>query len=198
MPPLHDLEATMDETTMASACDWTERIVEGVTEAQFGLPTPCAEWDVRALMNHVLGTLMLGEALLNDVPPEVAMSPGGQPDADLVGSDPVKAYRSGVERLLAAATPTTLGATHTTPFGEMPGTVLGGFTTVDIAVHGWDLAKATGQERELDDDLARKVLAFARHTLTDDTRAPRIGPAVDVPPTASPTDQLIGFFGRQP
>jgi uncharacterized protein (TIGR03086 family) len=188
----------MDITTMQRACASTEQILEGVTPAQYDLPTPCERWPVRALMNHVLGTLSLGAGLLGDTPPAVRMAPGELPDVELVGDDPVGAYRLGVEGLLAAAGGDALARPHATPLGDMPGEVLGGFTTLDIAVHGWDLAKATGQDPTLETDLAEEVLAFARQTITDATRAPRIGAEVAVAPSAPVTDRLVGYLGRRP
>jgi uncharacterized protein (TIGR03086 family) len=191
-------EMPVDLNTMQDACASTERIVAAVTADQLGRPTPCTEWDVRALLNHVIGTLALGEALLGDTQPENGIRPGGVPDVDLVGDDPLTPYRIGVERLLAAAGGDALTRMHQTPFGEMPGAVLGGFTTVDIAVHGWDLARATGQEATLDSDLAESLFGFAQQTLSDDQRAPRIGPQVPVAADAPVTDRLVGFFGRRP
>lgn len=188
----------MDAQTMAGACAATERFVENVRDDQLDLPTPCTEWDVRALLNHLVGTLTLGEALLLDTAPATAIEPGGLPADDLIGEDPLKAYRAGVDSLLAAATDDALSRAHTTPFGEMPGAMLGGFTTVDIAVHGWDLARATGQDPTLDPDLAATLLAFAGQTISDDTRAPRIGPAIPIGSSASSTDQLVAFMGRTP
>ena len=188
----------MDPTTLQRACTATDRVVEHVTDEQLALPTPCDGWDVRALLNHLLGTLALGEALLSDSPPAVAMGPGELPAVDLVGDDPHKAYRVGVERLLATADGGAFDRTHATPFGDMPGRILGGFTTLDILVHGWDLAVATGQPATLDDDLAETVLSFARETITVDTRAPRIAAEVPVPADASATDRLVGYLGRRP
>jgi uncharacterized protein (TIGR03086 family) len=188
----------VDISTMQRACASTERIVEGVTAEHYDLASPCEKWNTRALLNHVLGTLALGAGLLGDVEPSVRMAPGGLPDVDLVGDDPVKAYRAGVDGLLAAARGDALARSHPTPLGAMPGSVLGGFTTLDIAVHGWDLAKATGQPADLDDDLANEVLMFARQTITDATRAPRIGPEVTAAPDASATDRLVAFLGRHP
>jgi uncharacterized protein (TIGR03086 family) len=188
----------VDLATMQRACASTDRILEGVTAEHYDLATPCVDWDTLALLNHVLGTLALGAALLGDVEPAVRMVPGSLPDGDLVGDDPIKAYRVGVDGLLTAASGDALSRSHATPLGDMPGTVLGGFTTLDIAVHGWDLAKATGQHVELDDGLADEVLAFARQTITDATRAPRIGPEVTAGPHASATDRLVAFLGRRP
>jgi uncharacterized protein (TIGR03086 family) len=188
----------MDATTMAAACESTQKIIEQITEADLDRPTPCTEWTVRELLNHVVGTLHLGRALLDDSPPAVSMEPGGLPEDDLLQGDATKAYRLGVEALLAAAQPDTLARMHATPLGEMPGAILGGFTTLDIAVHGWDLATATGHAMQLDDGLANDVLAFARQTMTADTRAPRIGPELPVDEAASATDRLVAFLGRTP
>jgi uncharacterized protein (TIGR03086 family) len=188
----------MDITAMEAACASTERIVGRVRPDQYATSTPCTEWDVRSLLNHLVGTLHLGAALLSDIPPAINMAPGELPDIDLVGDDAAKAYRLGVEGLLAAAGGGALQRTHTTPLGEMPGGVLGDFTTLDVLVHGWDLATATGQDPTLDVALAEQVLGFARQTISDDTRGPRIGPEITVGPGASPTDRLVGYLGRRP
>jgi len=188
----------MDPTTLQQACATTGHIVEQITDDQLVLPTPCDRWDVRALLNHVLGTLALGQALLSDKPSAVAMGPGELPDSDLVGDDPHKAYRLGVEGLLRAAAGDTFDRVHATPFGDMPGSILGGFTTLDIVVHGWDLATATGQPAALDDELAETVLAFAHQAITADTRGPRIGPEIPVSSDASLTDRLVAYLGRRP
>jgi uncharacterized protein (TIGR03086 family) len=188
----------MDATTMAAASESTQQIVDRITAGDLDRPTPCAEWNVGQLLNHLIGTLDLGRALLEDAPPTVMIVPGGLPEDDLLGGDASKAYQIGVEALLGAARPDTLARMHTTPLGALPGQVLGGFTTLDIAVHGWDLATATGTNADLDDALAEEILSFARQALTDDMRAPQIGPEVAVPPSASVTDRLVAFLGRVP
>jgi uncharacterized protein (TIGR03086 family) len=80
----------------------------------------------------------------------------------------------------------------------MPGPALAGFTTLDILVHGWDLATATGQPADLDGRLTAHVLGFAGQATTPDTRAPRIGPPLTVAPGAPVTHQLVAFLGRTP
>jgi uncharacterized protein (TIGR03086 family) len=188
----------MDANTLQRACAATEPIVERLSPADYGKTTPCAEWDVHQLLNHLLGTLDLGRALLSDTPPETDAGPGEVPSADLAGDDPAKAYRVGMESLLAAAGGDAFGRMHSTPLGDMPGVMLGGFTTLDIFVHGWDLARATGQPTALGDDLAEEILGFARQAITDDTRAPRIGPEIPASDRASATDRLMAYLGRTP
>jgi uncharacterized protein (TIGR03086 family) len=188
----------MDLNTMQQACASTERIVENVTPDHYDRATPCSEWNVRALLNHLLSVLVLGEALFTDSQPAADVGPGMVPDADLIGDDLLKSYRVGVERLLAAATGDAITRTHATPLGDMSGPVLAGSIALDVAVHGWDLATATGQDPTLDPDLADRVLGFARQAITDETRAPRIGPELPVAGDAPATDRLVAYLGRRP
>ena len=177
----------------------TAGIVKAVRPDQAGAPTPCTEWEVRDLLNHIIGTLWLSEALLAGRTPRHPMAPGGLPGTDLACQDPAAAYaEASAAALTAASVGDTLTRAHTTPLGDMPGPALAGFTTLDIAVHGWDLAKATGQPAGLDDALTAHVLAFAQLAITPGSRAPRIGPAMPVAADAPLTDRLVAFMGRQP
>ena len=187
-------------TAFEQAIESTAGIVTGVRASQLTVPTPCAEWDVRALLNHLIGTLWLSQALLSDAAPRYPMAPGGLPGSDLAGADPAAAYAEGSAAALAAAgTGDALTRPHPTPLGDMPGPVLAGFTTLDILVHGWDLARATGQPSGLDAALAGHVLDFAQQALmTEESRGSRVGPALPVPADAPATDRLVAFLGRQP
>jgi uncharacterized protein (TIGR03086 family) len=178
----------------------TAEIVKATPAGQMDAPTPCVEWDVRALLNHVIGTLWLAEALFGDQAPRHPMAPGGLPPADLAGDDPAAAYaQASAAALAAAGAGDALTRVHVTPLGEMPGPGLAGFTTLDILVHGWDLARATGQPADLDDRLAARMLGFAQQALaTPESRAGRIGPAVTVAADAPVTQRLAAFLGRQP
>jgi uncharacterized protein (TIGR03086 family) len=151
-------------------------------------------------MNHVIGTLWLAEGLFGDQPPRYPMAPGGLPPADLLGEDPAAAYaEASAAALSAAGAGDALTRMHVTPLGEMPGPGLAGFTTLDILVHGWDLAVATGQPADLDGRLAAHVLGFAGQALaTPESRAGRIGPTIPVDANAPVTQQLAAFLGRHP
>jgi len=186
-------------TAFERAAASTAEIVKATSASQMDAPTPCTEWDVRALLSHVIGTMWLAEALFTDRPPRHPMAPGGLPPADLAGDDPAAAYAEATAAALAAAgAGDALSRAHTTPLGEMPGPALAGFTTLDILVHGWDLAKATAQPADLDGRLATHVFGFAEQAITPQTRAPRIGPAITVAAEAPITHRLVAFLGRQP
>lgn len=177
----------------------TAGIVKQIEPGQLKAATPCTEWDVRALLNHIIGTLWLSHALFADEQPRRASGPGALPAEDLVGDDPASAYaEAAVAALASASRDGALTGSHQTPLGEMPGPVLAGFTTLDVFVHGWDLAKATGQPTDLDADLAAHVLAFAEQAFTEETRQFNIGPAIPVPEEAPVLDRLVAYLGRQP
>ena len=187
-------------TAFEQAVASTAEVVKATPASQLDAPTPCTEWDVRALLSHVIGTLWLAEGLLAGQAPRYPMAPGGLPAADLAGGDPVAAYAEAAAAALAAAgAGDALTRLHVTPLGDMPGPVLSGFTTLDILVHGWDLARATGQPADLDGRLAAHVLEFAGQALaTAESRAARIAPALTVPAGAPVTSRLVAFLGRQP
>jgi uncharacterized protein (TIGR03086 family) len=188
----------MDESMMQAICDATERVVADIEPRHHDLATPCVEWTVRDLANHLLATLELGRALLADEMPTVEASPGALPARDLVGDDLLGAYRQGAKALVAATTVDAVGRSHATPLGDMPGAGLAGFAGLDVLVHGWDLATAIGRDATLERSLAEPMLAFARQTISDEmgTRAPRIGPEVPVPDAADATARLVGYLGR--
>ncbi len=186
-------------TAFERAVASTEGVIKGLRRSDLDAATPCTEWTVRDLLNHVVGTLWLASGLFADRKPRHAVVPGGLPDTDVVGDRPAEAYAEAAAAALEAASiDGTLERIHKTPAGEMPGAALAGFTTMDVLVHGWDLAKATGQDSSLDADLVAHVTGFAHQAITDDRRAPVIGPEVPAGKKATATDKLVAFLGRTP
>ena len=180
----------LDRRTLAT----TRAVVAGVGPAQLGLPTPCAAWDVRALLNHVLGNNEL-----------YAAGAAGRPvvwserDRDRVGDDPLAAY----DRSAAAVTAAFASADPATeidfPFGALPVAQAVFVHFVDILVHGWDLAVATGQDPALPDDLAEAALLVVASYPPDVWGTPqffadKIGSSPDDPPYI----RLVKLVGREP
>jgi uncharacterized protein (TIGR03086 family) len=173
----------------------TGRIVAGIRPAQLSEPTPCKEWDVRTLLGHMTGVVTrFGWTARRESPPEDAPT-------DEVADDFPAAYRATAASTLAAwAAPHALEGTCRLPIGmELPAPVAAGVNVTDTLVHGWDLARATGQALTIDPALASAVLEFCRSAITDDIRQHgAFGPIVPVADDGSPSDQLVGFLGRQP
>jgi len=177
----------------------TETIVAAVTPDQFGLPTPCPEYDVRALLAHVTGGLTR-TALVGEGDPDALARPAvaeGVPDEGWPD-----AYRTATGRAIAAwADDAKLDTLFEVPWGKVPGRfVIAGYIQ-EILAHGWDLAKATGQPTEGDPELALWSLATAKRILPPDIRGTEgvpFGHVVDVAPDATPYTQLAAWLGRQP
>ena len=175
----------------------TETIVAAVAPGQLTLPTPCTEYDVRALLSHMVGGLNR-IAVVGEGGDGLAVSPrvDGVPDDGWLA-----AYRAATARTRAAwADDARLDAMVEVPWGKVPGRqALGGYVQ-EILTHGWDLARATGQPTELDPELATWVLAVAQRILPPEPRGGQIpfGPVVPVPPDAGVYAQLAGWLGRQP
>jgi len=172
-------------------------VVGGITEEQLHQPTPCTELDVEQLRDHVLGWLTNFAAGFAD--------PHGQaPSADIAGyrapTDPAAQVEASADRLDrairagGAARPLRLGES------EMPGDMALGMILWEYQVHGWDLARATGQQWSPPAEAAEESLAFAPAMLTEDYQG--VGKAfanpVMVPEDAPPLDRLTGLSGRDP
>jgi len=173
----------------------TGRIVAGIRPTQLSEPTPCKEWDVGAVLAHATGVISrFRSTALRESPPS-------EMGDDRVADDFVGAYRAAAESTLAAwSRPQALEGTCRLPIGmEVPARAAAGINTVDALVHGWDLARATGQDPTLDPALATAALEFCRLAITDDIRARGAFAAiVPVSDEATPTDRLVAFLGRQP
>jgi uncharacterized protein (TIGR03086 family) len=169
----------------------TGAIVAGVRPDQAGLPTPCSEFDVRKLLNH----------LVYDVQTFTTMVTGaerGSPDQDLIGDDWLSAYRAASSGLVDAWHKRgSDGTMKLGRLGEMPAAWAVGQHYADIAQHGWDLARATGQSTDLDAELGQASLDWARQSLKPEFHGQAFGPEVPAAANAPVYDKLAAFFGRK-
>jgi uncharacterized protein (TIGR03086 family) len=175
---------------LALALSATGDLVAGVRDEQWSAPTPCTDWTVRDLVNHLVGANLVFAALLRDrTPPDRG--------TDHLGENPAVAYRdSGTAVQAAFDQPGVLERTYQAPIGSVPGAVMLHLRITDLLVHAWDLAQATGQPVDLPDDLAEQALAFSRAQLADLPRAGRFGPAQPVTHNAPALDRLVAYLGR--
>lgn len=172
-------------------------LVAGIRKDQWAAPTPCPEWDVYDLVNHVVMGNCLFAGILRD---ETALAPGAlNPKAgDLLRDDPLLAYQQAAQDLhVAAMLPGTLERVVKVPVGVVPGIAAVHLRTVEGLVHGWDLAQATGQLLLVPDDVVERELEFAHGKLADvpPERSP-FAPPQPVPDHASPLDRLVALLGR--
>ena len=186
-------QATLTTEQLARAFASTRAVLATVKPDHLDLPTPCASWDVGALINHVIGSARWAAGAV-----------GGDVDTteeNYAAGDFLASYEQTTALTLAAFAAD--GALHRTvqlPFGDRSGAYVLGIVVNDQFTHGWDLARAVGHHTDLDPELADEVLAHARVTIPDSYRGPDgvglFGPVVEPTPDACPADRLAAFLGR--
>ena len=167
------------------------KIISGIKQDQIDAQTPCSEWKVKDLIEHLIG----GASHLN-----AAMGGGDSPSSEGDVAKLSASFTSVVADLLQkASNPPALEAQVATPAGEMSAGQFIGILSLDNLVHTWDLAKATGQDTALDPALTEACYGMFVPALIDMARPHgAFGPAVSVPDNASTQDKLLGYTGRQP
>jgi uncharacterized protein (TIGR03086 family) len=178
----------------AQALDATGRVVGGVAADRWSAATPCTGWDARALVNHLVsGNLWAAELAAGGTIEGV----GSRLDGDVLGDDPAAAYADSAAAAAAAfRRPGALDAPCAVSYGPVPGSVYAGHRFLDVLVHGWDLASATGQDYALDPKLMEACLEVIEPQLEAFRGAGAFGPEVAVPADASAQTRFLAVLGR--
>ncbi|MFI7116926.1 TIGR03086 family metal-binding protein [Amycolatopsis sp. NPDC049868] len=172
-------------------------ILRGIGESDLSGRTPCAEYDVRALLNHLLyWGPWLEAAGSKAAPPEVS---AGEAEAGLADGE----WRNAIEKQTARLVD-VFGAPEawqgTTALGktEMPSSFVGDMVLGEFVFHGWDLAKATGRSLDVAPEVAEAVLASAA-AMGEQARAMKVyGEEVAVAGDATTFERALGVTGRNP
>lgn len=175
----------------------TGNVIANVKPDQLDGATPCSEWTVRDLLNHTVGTaIMFGAAARGDKP---AINPFGQPD-DVIGDDPRQAYDDAADNMVAAWRERGLDGSVTLVRGEMPAQGAIVIALCDQLAHGWDLAQATGQDFDADEDLIDTAWEFTQANMGPAGRGAGkpFAEAVEVPESSTKLEKLVAFMGRRP
>ena len=183
------------EAYRRSLAYFTDR-VRDVGPRQWDGPTPCADWDVRGLVNHVVyetrwAVPLFRGATIADV--------GDRFEGDLLGTDPVAAAtEAAAEAEEAVAEPGAMERTVHLSFGPTPAAEYARQLIAEHVVHGWDLAAAVGADRTVDPDLVRECAAWWAGMEDAYRQGGAVGPRTEVPGDASEHDRLLAAFGRDP
>ena len=177
------------------ACERFGEIVATVGDDQWGQPTPCTEWDVRALVNHLVSENawippMLAGKTISEV--------GDSLDGDLLGGDPKAAWQQSAEAAQAAVGEDgALDRTVHISRGDVPGGEYVFEVLADLAVHGWDLARAIGAPEAIDPDLLEPVYPYYEPLVGLLELSGAFGPMVEAPPDADRQTTLLAMLGRK-
>ncbi len=190
----------MDQVAvMHQVIEETTRVVDNIEPGQLDNPSPCAEWTVRDVLNHITGGAeMFGLCVRDGVVADEKL--GELMGGDNLGDDYKGAWSAASADAEAAfSLPGAMDRMVKLPFGEMPAGAAVNIAIFDVFTHAWDLAKATGQSTALAPAVAEIAYEVAQGMLSDDMRAGGIfGPAVAVPDDAPVADRLAAFAGRTP
>lgn len=181
-PPTDELESA--EATLAVLV----HVLHGIAKEDESKQTPCREFDVAALTDHLMNSIT---------------SIGGMAGAEF----PERDKSDSVERQVVLAARPAVDAWHrhglegNVPFrsGEAPAKMMAGILSLEFLVHAWDYAKATGREVKAPDSLSDYVLGLAKTIITPGGRtAVGFDDPIDVAADAGALDRLIAYTGRQP
>jgi uncharacterized protein (TIGR03086 family) len=177
------------------ALQHTGRYVAGVKDGQWRDATPDEEWDVRTLVNHVVsGNLWVTPLVEGKTIAEV----GDRYDGDVLGDDPSAAYQqSATEAASAFNAGGAMQAPCAVSYGPVPGEIYAGHRFLDVLIHGWDLAKATGQDTKLPADLVEACFEVVEPQKDLLAASGMFGSGIKVPAGADRQTQLLAELGRQ-
>jgi len=165
-----------------------QQVLHGIANDEWSKQTPCREFDVAKLTDHLMNSIT---------------TIGGVAGAEF----PERDRTDPIERQVIAAARPMLDAWHNrgidgaVPFGsgEAPATMMAGILSLEFLVHAWDYARATGREVTAPDSLSDYVMGLAQVIITPQGRG-NVGfdDPVEVPADAGVLDRLIAYTGRQP
>lgn len=186
----------MDEVVarFQKAVNAVDASLHALPDDAWSRPTPCSEWDVRALVQHVVNELAWVAPLVQG---RTIAEVGDALDGDLLGDDPLAAFHHHSQTAHAALEePGALGRTVHLSYGDESASGYAEQVTGDVLVHAWDLARGAGLDDELPADLVAWASGWAPQVAPMMAGAGMVGEPVHVGPDADPQTALLALFGR--
>ncbi|WCN83074.1 TIGR03086 family metal-binding protein [Micromonospora sp. LH3U1] len=183
------------EAYRRSLAEFIDR-VDQVEAGQWSDPTPCPDWDVRALVNHVVNedrwsVPLLAGRTIDEV--------GDRLDGDLLGADPIAAAREAAAQAEIAAThPGTIDRTVHLSGGDAPAAEYLQQLLAEHLIHGWDVAVAIGAQPRLDPNAVHLAAQWFAGQMENYRRNKLVQTGVQVSDDVDEQDRLLAAFGRDP
>ena len=168
--------------------------LHAVRDDQWTEQTPCSDWNVRGLVNHMVYEYLwipelLGGATIAEV--------GTRFDGDVLGAEPLRAWTAASRAAGEAIAATPLDKMINVSWGQIPADEYIGQFLTDVAVHGWDLAKGIGYDDTIDPTVVAELLPGVEGNAAALTGSGMFGSPVDVPAAADPQTRLLAHLGRR-
>ncbi|GAA3117981.1 TIGR03086 family metal-binding protein [Planomonospora alba] len=169
-------------------------LVHRIAPGQWENPTPCADWDVRTLVNHVVNESLSVPGLLAG---RSAAEVGPAFEGDLLGDDPLKAFDAAAAAAAhAVGDDGSLARVVRLSFGDVTAAEYVTELFADALIHTWDLARAIGADERLDPELVEACAAWFADAEDDYRRAGVIGDPHPAPAGADLQGRLLAAWGR--
>jgi uncharacterized protein (TIGR03086 family) len=182
-------------TRLESGIDQAASVIGRIDPRQYGLATPCPEWDVGQVINHMIGALVMFRDVAVHGSADVGLFSRDQRGDDAAGSLTAR----GREAVAAWRADGRMEGTAKLPFGEFPAEFALQLPAMDMLVHSWDLATATAMQVDWDPALVADTRKFCEATFTSaEFRGDDFAPPVAVPDDAEEMSKLVAFMGRVP
>ncbi len=168
--------------------------VRSIVDGQWHEPTPCSDWDVRALVNHLVGESLWTAPLFEG---KTIAEVGDRFDGDVLGSDPAAAWDASEGPALAALRGEgAMDRIVHLSFGDVPGSVYAWQLFFDYLIHGWDLARAIGAVERLDPELVQAAAEWFATQEEQYRQGGVIAERPDVPDGVDAQTRLLAMAGR--
>lgn len=194
-----DLHASPARQVLHEAAAGVTQVVQALprdpAEDVWSRPTPCSDWDVRTVLNHLTAEHLWARRLLHQ---ETLADVGGDYDGDVLGADPVSAWEDAIAHsLLSWSSVEDEQRQIELSFGPTTITEYASQMIVDLVVHGWDLARGAGLRYQPAPEAVQVALDYERPRVESGGVAGIFGPPVPTD-SADPVDQLVALLGRDP
>ena len=172
-----------------------DRRVAAIKDDQWKDPTPCSDWDVRALVHHLVYEMVWTPPMFEG---KTVADVGDQYEGDILGNDPKAAWAdTSAKALTSVSKPGAMVGTVHLSFGDFPGAEYAMQLITDLTVHAWDLARGIGGADDLDDELVDVCLAEVRKNEALIRGSGVFGEEIKVDDDADTQTQLLALLGRR-
>jgi len=169
--------------------------VHAVPADAWDAPTPCTDWNVRTLVNHLVGENLWTPPIFEG---RTVQEVGDRFDGDVLGDDPTAAWDAAAGPAIDAVHGTgAMGRIVHLSFGDVPGSEYTSQLFADFLIHAWDLAKAIGSDDVLDPELVEACAAWFAEREELYRQVGAVGGRPDLPDGAEPQARLLAAFGRR-
>ena len=178
----------------AKALEATRPYVAAIRDDQWNAPTPCTEWSVRQLLNHTVYEIAwVDEIFAGKTVAEV----GDRFEGDVLGPDPLAAYDAAAQAAKRAVlAPSAMDTVCHLRRGDTSGAAYATSMFIDVFIHGWDTAKAIGQDATLKPGLVSAAYTVVEPRKGQSQSGRAFAPQIEVPEDTDLQAKLLGILGR--